>query len=182
MNRCPDKTQWVLYAAGEVSDRLRRRLRAHLAACADCRREQEAVARGLSALGALDPEPAVRPEVLETLRRRLAVAAAHRAVRPTLLVTVYRYRWVAAAAVLIAAAVAYALLPTTETPASRWIDEDQFVAEMAEITAGVEILESSAYAGVMENGNGEKADQADTIEGQSRRPLKDFPNLIGATG
>ena len=119
MNRCPDKTQWVLYAADELPTRERRALQDHLDTCEACRRELEAVARGLSALDALGTAPAVRPAALETLRRRLAVAAAHKATRPGILARLYRARWVAAAAIIVVAALVYSFFPPSTPPKPR---------------------------------------------------------------
>ncbi|MBE3070984.1 MAG: zf-HC2 domain-containing protein [Acidobacteria bacterium] len=184
MNRCPDNTDWVLYAAGELDEPRRAALAAHLDGCDACRAEVAALARGLTALDALEREPAMRPEAFEALRRRLGVAAAHAAARPRARTILYRYRWVAAAAVLVAAAVVYSLLPATnQTPVRhQWLDEDQFVSELAEITAGVEILEIGDYTVAADNSNGADTDAADAPAGQSRRPVGDEPVRLAFAG
>jgi anti-sigma factor RsiW len=157
MNRCPKPTDWLLHAAGELSPRRRRDLDAHLAACETCRAESASLARGLAALETLDRQPAVRAEAMESLRRRLGVAAAHRAARPAILTVVWRHRWAAAAAVILVAAVAWTLapgpkgpLPATLAPTAAaqpsWVTDIQVQEEIAEITAGVEMLESGLDA------------------------------------
>jgi len=185
MNRCPDHTDWVLYAAGELDEPRRTALAAHLDGCDACRAEVAALARGLAALEALEREPAMRPEAFETFRRRLGVAAAH-AARPRARSIVYRYGWLAAAAVLVAAAVVYSLLPATTTTPVRhqWLDEDQFVSELAEITAGVEILEIGDYTVAADNGVGTGADTdaPEAPAGQSRRPVADEPVRLAFVG
>ena len=65
---CPNNTEWVLYATGELPPPRRSELEAHLAGCEACRREAEVLARGLAALATLEREPALRPQVMETLR------------------------------------------------------------------------------------------------------------------
>lgn len=186
MNRCPDHTDWVLYAAGELDEPRRTALAAHLDGCDACRAEVATLARGLAALEALEREPAMRPEALDALRRRLGAAAAHAAPRPRAQSIVYRYGWLAAAAVLVAAAVVYSLLPPTPTavpvPVARhqWLDEDQFVSELAEITAGVEILEIGDYTVAADNGADTDAPEAPA--GQSRRPVADEPVRLAFAG
>lgn len=183
MNRCPENTDWVLYAAGELDGPQHAALAAHLDGCDACRADVAALARGLTALDALEREPAMRPEALEALRRRLGVAAAH-AARPRARTIAYRYRWVAAAAVLVAVAAVYSLLPPTEpTPVRhQWLDEDQFVSELAEITAGVEMLEIGDYVVASDNGSGTDTDAADPPAGQSRRPVGDLPVRLAFAG
>lgn len=182
MNRCPDRGQWVLYAAGEVSARRRRALAAHLETCPTCRSECRAVERGLEALGALEAAPAVRPEAVEMLRRRLSVAAAHRASRPGVVARVYRYRWVAAAAVLIAAALAYGLFPSTDSTRPAWRDESYVVDEIAEISAELEMLELNTFAATWDNGNGSGGAAPEAIKGEGRLPLGRLADEVGLPG
>ena len=141
MNRCPDPREWVLYAADESPPRRRSALEIHLESCAACRRELAAVEQGLAAMKTLDPL-AVKPEVLASLRRRLAVAAAHKVARPTILVLVHRFRWAAAAAVLVAAALLWTFFPSSQPTANGWLNDEQVTEELAEITAGIEMLET----------------------------------------
>ena len=165
MKRCPDKTEWVLYAAEEVSEGRRGDLEAHLEACEACRRDVSALRRGLRALTALARESPVRPEGMEALKRHLRVAAAHRASprrsrasprrsragEPRILVAVWRYRWVAAAAAVVLAAATWTLWPAGR-PAGAAQDTDISDA-IAEITAAVEILETDQYAGGTPSGS-----------------------------
>ncbi len=136
MKGCPKKEEWVLYAAGEAPHRRRRALEAHLESCVNCREEVRGLARGLAAMEHLDREPSLRPEVMESLRRRLCVAAAHR--RPGIPSLVWRYRWVAAAAALVVAALVW----SAATPTSRAPQPDNG-REMAleDIAVAVELLE-----------------------------------------
>jgi anti-sigma factor RsiW len=145
MSRCPENTQWVLYAADELPPRTRRALEAHLARCEACRREAASVARGMTALAALDREPPVPAQAMETLRRRLRVAAAHKVAQPSILAVIRPYRWAAAAAIILLAAFAWMLVPPPVNPAvpTPWISDVQVQEEIAEITVGVEMLESS---------------------------------------
>ena len=189
MNRCPDKTQWVPYATGEVPPRRRRALARHLATCQACRRELEDVARGLAALEALDRESPVRPQAIELLRKRLSVAAARMAARPGVLARIYPYRWAAAAAVIIAVALAYALVPSTTTPPpvtegtrTAWMDETQFADEIAEISAEIELLERGALATLWENGSGSAGTVPESINGESRLPSHGLSGQIGVPG
>lgn len=189
MNRCPDNTEWVLYATGEVPLRRRRALASHLEGCQACRREVQAVERGLAALETLDREPPVRPQALEMLRKRLSVAAARKAARPGVLARIYPYRWAAAAAVIIAVALAYALVPSTDRPPpvaggtqAAWMDEAQFEEEIAEISTEIEMLELGALATLWEGGNGSNGTVPESINGESRRPWDNFGREIGVPG
>jgi anti-sigma factor RsiW len=78
MNPCPDETELVLYAAGELPAAQEESLKAHLAACEACRHEAAAIARGLAALARLDPGPALSAGALERLNQRLGQAEAER--------------------------------------------------------------------------------------------------------
>ncbi|HUU31198.1 MAG TPA: hypothetical protein VMY69_03765 [Phycisphaerae bacterium] len=151
MKRCPDKTEWVLYAAEEAPEGRRGDLEAHLEACEACRRDVSALRRGLRALTALARESPVRPEGLETLRRHLRVAAAHRAARPGAAAAVWRYRWVAAAAAIVLATTLWTLWPAGQ-PVRTAPDADLSDA-IAEITVALEILETDQYAGTTPNGS-----------------------------
>ncbi|HUU09934.1 MAG TPA: zf-HC2 domain-containing protein [Phycisphaerae bacterium] len=182
MNRCPDRDQWVLYAAGEVSARRRRALAAHLETCPTCRTECRAVERGLEALTALPAAPAVRPEAIEMLRRRLSVAAAHRVSRPSVVGRVYRYRWVAAAAVLIAAALTYTLFPASDVTQPAWRDESYVVDEITEISAELEMLELNTFAATWDSGNGSGGAVPEAIKGQGRLPLGRLADEVGVQG
>jgi anti-sigma factor RsiW len=144
MSACPKNTEWVLYAAGEVSDRRARALAAHMAECEACRSEAAAVARGLKALAHLERQTPVRPEAMETLRRRLRVAADHKQSRPTILTVLRQYRWLAAAAVIVAVALVWGLAPGPQPPAPAVLPmtDAQVQEALAEITAGVEMLET----------------------------------------
>ncbi|MBM4017620.1 MAG: hypothetical protein FJ288_04700 [Planctomycetes bacterium] len=142
---CPRNEEWVLYAAEELPARRRRALASHLAGCPACRREAAAVSRGLAALAAIEA-PGLGAEAEASLRRRLA--AAHRP--PAVIRFLWRHRWSAAAAALVLLAVGAWMLapPTSPTPAhpapGTWLTDVQVQAELAEIAAGVEILEAGA--------------------------------------
>ena len=161
MKRCPEKTEWVLYAAEEVSEGRRGDLEAHLEACEACRRDVSALRRGFRALTALARESPVRPEGLEALKRHLRVAAAHRAARPAfakatadrprVIAAVWRYRWVAAAAAIVLAAATWTLWPAGQ-PVRTAQDADLSDA-IAEITVALEILETDEYASGTSSGS-----------------------------
>jgi len=149
MNNCPKNTEWVLYAAGELPPRPRSALRKHLESCETCRREVRDISRGLRAMEEIDRNAPSRPEAIETLRRRLRVAAANRPARPTVLEISRRYGWLAAAAAIILASLLWTALPRgpghlpplAPLPAAGFVTDAQVQEELAEITAGVEILE-----------------------------------------
>ena len=82
MNTCPNETEWVLYAAGELDAARQSELRAHLAACRACSEEAARLGRGLRALRAIDRDAPMRAEAMEALRRRLRAAPVR---RPTIL-------------------------------------------------------------------------------------------------
>ncbi len=189
MNRCPDNTEWVLYATGEVPLRRRRALASHLEGCQACRRQVQAIVRGLAALDTLDRQPPVRPQALEMLRKRLSVAAARKAAPPGVLARIYPYRWAAAAAVIIAVALAYALVPSTDRPPpvaggtqAAWMDETRFEEEIAEISTEIEMLELGTLATLWEGGNGSNGAVPESINGESRRPSDSLGGEVGVPG
>jgi len=141
---CPNNTQWVLYAAGEVPPGRRHAMDAHLAACDACRREAADLQKGLAALGAL-AAPALRPEAVAALRSRLRQAPR----RPAVVLFFRRRRWaVAAAAVFVLALGAWAIVPSLlqapGSPAASWVTDAHLQEELAEIAAGVEMLEAAS--------------------------------------
>ncbi|MCX5655856.1 MAG: zf-HC2 domain-containing protein [Planctomycetota bacterium] len=142
---CPNETEWVLYASGELPPSRRQALESHLAGCDACRREAESLARGLAALATLERTPAVRPEVMKTLRDRARTASG---ARPAVVSIRRRYRWVAAAAAVVVLAIGAAtFVPTIcRQAADPWVTDTHVQEEIAEITAGVEMLEGYATA------------------------------------
>jgi anti-sigma-K factor RskA len=161
MSRCPEKTEWVLYAAGEVPAGSRTALEAHLAACEACRSEVATLRSGLAEMEILDRDAPLRPEAVETLGRRLRAAAAHTPARKPLVLVLWHYRWAAAAAVLVAAALAWPLIqgptptappvisPQATAPAKiQWVPDTEVQEEITEIAAGVEMLEGG-YGGTL---------------------------------
>lgn len=141
---CPNNTQWVLYAAGEVPPGRRLAMESHLAACDACRREAADLQKGLAALGAL-AAPALRPEAVAALRSRLSRAPR----RPAVVVFLRQRRWaVAAAAVVVLALGAWAIVPSLMqapgSPAASWVTDAHLQEELAEIAAGVEMLEAAS--------------------------------------
>ena len=136
MTRCPKPEMWVRYAAGELADRPRRALQTHLESCDACRREVRDLARGLEAMESLEREPALRPEMLDTLHRRLRVAAANRSTRPRVITLVARYGWAAAAAAVLVAALVLNLpkpTPTIVLPGNHQAESLQEVAAAIEL-------------------------------------------------
>jgi len=153
MTRCPDTTDWVLYAAGETPPDRLAALQAHLETCPACRDELAGLRRGLEALEALDPTPPLRAEALASLRDRLA--AERKAVRPAVRPRrkVFRYGWVAAAAAA-AATILITVLSTPHPNSQAWAESTDVENELVEIAAELELLESdtfdSTYAGAWE--------------------------------
>ncbi|MCX5684613.1 MAG: zf-HC2 domain-containing protein [Planctomycetota bacterium] len=164
---CPNETEWVLYASGELPPDRRQALDAHLAGCDACRREAQTLARGLAALATLDREPTVRPLVMETLRTR-----ARKETQPSVVSILRRYRWVAAAAAVVVLAIGLATLmpqtgePTAITAARAWVTDSHLQEEIAEITAGVEMLEacSNGKAPDVTNDAGDDDQSLDELE------------------
>jgi anti-sigma factor RsiW len=184
MSRCPENTEWVLYAAGELPAGRRSALEAHLEACATCRREAAALWRGLAAMEVLDRDAPLRPEAMETLKQRLRDAAAHRPARRPIVLVLWHYRWTAAAAVLVAAVMAWSLIytPTVVIPrvastqataptAAQWLPDAQVQEEITEIAAGVEMLEGG------ENGQLSDAGPVQTDSG-SNESLDEMDRMI----
>jgi anti-sigma factor RsiW len=140
---CPNNTQWVLYAAGEVPPGRRQAMDAHLAACDACRRKAADLQKGLAALGAL-AAPALRPEAVAALRSRLSQAPR----QPAVVLFFRQRRWaVAAAAVFVLALGAWAIVPSLMqapgSPAASWVTDAHLQEELVEIAAGVEMLEAA---------------------------------------
>ena len=169
---CPNETEWVLYASGELPRPRRQELEAHLAGCDACRREAAGLARGLAALATLEREPAVRPQVMETLRTRAREAATARSAVVSIW---HRYRWVAAAAAVVVLAVGLAaVMPKVGQPTvTPWVTDVHLQEELAEITAGVEILEACS--------NGKAPDVApDASDNQTYEELEFFFDQLRA--
>jgi len=156
MTRCPDKTERVLYAAGELPDARRRDVDVHLRKCDACRRDVAALARGLAALEALDREPGLRPETLAVLRSRLRRAAPARRPRRILAAIPLHYRWIAAAAAIVLALAVWDLGRTRPVP-------DWDADAVTEIAAAVELLEldDSATAAAYDTTPDQAPDDAD---------------------
>ena len=141
---CPKKELLVLFVAGELPPRRHRAIEAHLESCAACRSEVQHLARGLATMEHLEREPAIPPATLESLRHRLRAAAAHRSPRPTVLIILNRYRWVAAAAAVVLAAMTVIVWnPFRSTPRPSLIVENNQAEAIVEIAAAVELLESA---------------------------------------
>lgn len=179
MNRCPDASEWVLYAADELADADRLDLQTHLEACETCRRELKSVERGLTALGRYASAPAVRPLAVETLRRRLAEESAVRAARPRILVLAGRYRWAAAAAIIVCAAAASLLLAPPQRAEHNWLSDTQVVDEMVSIAAGIEMLEVADSSTVRENSVNHKPPPAEGTDDEIERFLQELSSELG---
>jgi len=166
MTRCPDATDWVLYASGEMAADRRAECDAHLEACATCRDELAAVRRGVEAMQAAPSAPPLRAEALRTLRDRLADEA-RAGVRPSR--RRHPVRWLTGAAAAAAAVVAAVLLSLPEeTPEPTWTDVAQIDDEIAEIAAGLELLETDTFVTVLDRSNGASGESHESPAGQSR--------------
>jgi len=169
MSRCPHATEWVLYAAGELSSQRLSELAEHLQACDACRQELATLRRGFEAMETLDRLPTLRAEALQELRRRLA-AEADRQARPSAPASrLHPMRWATAAAALAAAVAAVVLLWPTETDRPTWPDPQQVDEEIVEITAELELLETDTFATAWDLGPVEQRTPPDAPKGQSRR-------------
>lgn len=192
MKTCPDNSERLLYAADELPAARRRAFESHLAACDACRAETAALVRGLTLLHDLPEAPAPRPEMTASLRRRLALAADERAAQPRFFRITQPARWAAAAAVLVAAVMAFVLWPkpdATTTPqaepaqAIRWVDDLHVQDELAEITAGIEMLEAADYGRVRTNGAAPKpAPAGRSIDEEVERMLQELSDEFGVSG
>jgi anti-sigma factor RsiW len=156
MNRCPDNSEWVLWAADEVTPDRRRELDAHRTTCEACRRESASLARGLKALAHVVPVAAPSVDAMRMLRQRLAAEKTKKDARPRILTFFHQYRWAAAAAaVLVVAFVAFTALPhqpVVVTPVAKvvkvndvkdWRTDADVQMDLAKITAGIELLETT---------------------------------------
>ena len=152
MNRCPEQSEWVLYAAVELPAPRRDVLQPHLESCAACREEMAAVSRGLASLAVLDREPALRPRAAAVLRGRLADAAERRAARPWILTFVSRHRWAAAAAVILWVTLAAAIFAPVRPTAHNWLTDTQVADEITAITGGSWVVPAYDAAGNMTAG------------------------------
>jgi hypothetical protein len=113
MNTCPNETEWVLYVAGELDAARAAELHAHLASCQACARQASRLARGLKALEMIDRDVPMRPQAMDALRRRLQTEAARP--KSTILTLVRRWPWAAAASLLLALTLAWAMWPSKPT-------------------------------------------------------------------
>jgi len=178
MTRCPDTTDWVLYAAGEAPPDRQAALADHLKACPACRAELAGLCRGLETLSALDPAPPVRAEALASLRDRLAAERRPARARSGLRRKAFRYGWVAAAAAA-AAIVLVTVLSTPHPDNHAWADSTDVENEIVEIAAELELLESDTFAGALELDFPSDTPPAKTPPGQSRA---DTPELETQNG
>ncbi|MFO8013218.1 MAG: zf-HC2 domain-containing protein [Phycisphaerae bacterium] len=167
MTRCPEPTEWVLYAADELPAPRRAELDRHLAACDACRREVDGLRRGFEALDVLEAAPPLRAEALAAVRRRLADDAAPRG-KPRARRRYHPLRWLGAAAAAAAAVVALVLLLDTEPQPATWPEQEQVDAEIVEITASLELLESDTSAFAWDLDWPDEPAGPDTPPGQSR--------------
>jgi hypothetical protein len=159
MSYCPNETEWMLYAGGELPAARQQELQGHLASCEACRRDSARVARGIKALAALsrDLDAPMRPEAMATLRRRLH-AAAQAPAKVRVISLTQRWQWAAAAAILLVAAVSWSLWPTPPAPTPvatkgtasvqemtplKWTTDEHIQKELTEINATLEMMEYS---------------------------------------
>lgn len=151
MNPCPDETELVLYAAGELPAARQDFLKAHVAECAACRREAGAIARGLAALAHLESGPALSADALERLQQRLRHAEADRRPVRTPAVILRRLRPAAPAgpfawALAAAAALVLGLLVwTTVQPAAPLPTEYATGEGILEAEVALELLKADDY-------------------------------------
>jgi anti-sigma factor RsiW len=139
MYTCPEKEELVLYAAEELEAERLPVLAAHLAACDVCRREAETLRRGLRALDCLEREPAVRPAVLDAVRRK--------ARRPAIFALTGSLRWLAAAAaVLLAVGLGWHFSGHRTAIHIQSVATEQKSDALLEMAAAVELLGSNASA------------------------------------
>jgi anti-sigma factor RsiW len=153
MNRCPDNSEWVLWAADEVTPDRRRELDAHRATCEACRRESASLSRGMTALAHVSPVVAPSADAMRMLRQRLAVEKAKKAAQPWILTFFHQHRGAAAAAaVLVVAFVVFMAVPqhpgsvqlaSNNNITKDWPTDAYVQMELAKITAGVELLETT---------------------------------------
>jgi anti-sigma factor RsiW len=182
MNRCPDASVWVLYAADELADADRLDLQDHLEECEACRGELASVVRGLAALGRYTCRPALRPQAVEVLRRRLAEKPARQAARPRVLTLASRHRWAAAAAIIAcAAAVSLLLVPARQTH-QEWVTDAQVVDEITEIAAGIEMLEVADSAPIHENGMNHRPPPTERMDDEIEGFLQELSRELGVEG
>jgi hypothetical protein len=160
MSYCPNETEWMLYADGELPAARQQELQEHLAGCETCRREAARIARGMKALATLsrDLDTPMRPEAMATLRRRLR-AAAQAPTKGRVISLTQRWPWAAAAAaILLVAAISWSLWPTPPAPNTvvtkgtmtvqeatpiKWTTDEQIQKELTEINATLEMMEYS---------------------------------------
>jgi len=166
MTGCPDATEWVLYASGEVAAGRRHELDEHLQTCPACQAELNSLRRGFEALDTLAPVPPLRADVLHALRNRLAAEV--RATHACPSRRRHPVRWLAGAAAVAAAVLVAVLINLPESPEPTWTDVAQMDEEIVEITAGLELLETDTFATVLDFTPEEKEPSQNIPAGQGR--------------